>query len=450
MTLNPLATDKEGVLADLISKAMQAGADAADALIYDAHSQSVSYRLGAVEKIDRSEGQDVGLRVIFGQRQAQVSSSDLSENALSQLVDRSVAMAKLAPEDPYCGLAPSDRLAREIPDLDLNDPSEPDAEVLVDVSREAEEAALEVKGITNSFGASAGSGRIEIALATSEGFCGTYSTSSHSISCGALAGEGADMERDFDARSTRHRENLPPAADIGRSAAKRAVAKLNSRKVESQSVPIVYDPRVSNSLVAHFAGAISGASVARGASFFKESLGSQVLSQSINIVDEPHIRRGLGSKPFDGEGVSNKKHQLARDGILTTWLLDCASARQLGLETTGHATRGTGGPPRPSTTNLYLEAGSLSPDDLIADIRKGFYVTEFIGRGINGVTGDYSRGAGGFWIEDSEITYPVNEITIAGNLKSMFLEMTASNDLEFRYGTNAPTLRIEGMTIAGR
>ncbi len=257
------------------------------------------------------------------------------------------------------------------------------------------------------------------------------------------------MERDYEFSSRRHAADLESAAEIGRRAGEKAVRRLGPRKVKSQSVPIVYDPRVSGGLVGHFASAISGSAIARGTSFLKKEMGKPVFAKGISIVDDPHMKRGLRSKPFDGEGVMNRRFHLIEDGVLTTWLLDTATARQLGLETTGHASRGTGGPPSPSTTNLYMEAGCLSVKELIADIRQGLYVTEMIGMGINGVTGDYSRGASGFWIENGEIAYPVSEITVAGNLKDMFLNMTPADDLEFRYGTNAPTIRVEGMTVAG-
>jgi PmbA protein len=358
-------------------------------------------------------------------------------------------MARLAPEDKYAGLAPHERLASQFPALDLEDADEPSADALVALARDSEGAAMAVPGVTNSEGGGASFSRSGVALATSEGFFGTYAGTSHSIGVAVLAGEGTAMERDYDQASARHKSDLRTAADIGKSAGERAVRRLNPRKVKSQSVPIVYDPRVSGGLVGHFAGAISGASIARGVSFLKDMLGKAVFPPTVTIVDDPHRIRGLRSKPFDGEGVANQRRNLIDHGILSTWLLDCASAKQLGLSTTGHASRGTGGPPSPSATNLYMEAGTVSPDALIADIKEGFYVTELIGMGVNSVTGDYSRGAAGFWIENGAIAYPASEITIAGNLKDMFRNLTAANDLEFRYGTNAPTLRVEGMTVAG-
>jgi PmbA protein len=437
------------ILDAVLRGAKSAGADAADALLVESVSASVSYRLGKLEDIERAESQDLGLRVFVGKQVAFISSTDFSKESLAQLPARAVAMARMAPEDKYAGLAPKERLAKEFPDLDIEDRNEPSADTLVEWARGAEGAALAVKGVTNSEGGSASFSRMAVALATSEGFSGSYAGTSSGIGVAVVAGEGTGMERDYDHASARHVADLENAEAIGRSAGELAVKRLNPRKVKSQAAPIVFDPRVSASLVGHFVGAISGSSIARGVSFLKDKLGQRVFAEGVNIIDDPHRRRGLRSKPFDGEGVANRRWALAEDGVLKTWILDCASARQLGLETTGHAARGTGGPPAPSPTNLYMEAGKLSPKALMADIREGFYVTELIGMGVNSVTGDYSRGAAGFWIENGEIAYPVSEITIAGNLKDMFLHLTPADDLVFKHGTNAPTLRIEGMTIAG-
>lgn len=439
----------EAVVEALVAEALKAGADAADALVAEGISHAASFRLGKLEDIERSEGQDLGLRVIVGQRQAVVSSSDLSKDGLQPLAERAVAMAKLAPEDPYCGLAPEDRLAKEFPELDLIDPAEPSSDDLIELARAAEEAALAIDGITNSGGAGASWGRSGIVLATSAGFVGRYGGTSQGVSVSVVAGEGSAMERDYDYTQARHGEDLESAATVGTSAGTRAVKRLNPRKVASQSVPVVYDPRVSSGLVGHLAGAISGSGIARGSSFLKDQMGEQIFQSGICIVDDPHRKRGFGSKPFDGEGVANKRYNLIEDGHLTTWLLDTATARQLGLETTGHASRGIGGPPSPGATNLYMEPGDLSAAELIADIKSGLYITQLIGSGVNGITGDYSRGASGFWIENGEIAFPVNEITVAGNLKSMFAEMTPASDLEFKGRVNAPTIRVDGMTIAG-
>jgi len=445
----PTARDPQTILDNIIAAARRQGADAADALLVENVSTSVSYRLGNLEDVERSESADLGLRVFVGNRVAMISSSDFSSDAVAALPERAITMAKLAPEDRFAGLAPRDLLARAIPDLDLEDKGEPAAEILVERARGAEQAALAVKGVTNSEGGGAGFSRMSIALATSEGFFSRYAGTSHSIGVAVLAGEGTGMERDYDHASARHASDLQSAEAIGKSAGEKAVRRLHPRKVKSQSAPVVFDPREAGGLLGHFANAISGTSVARGTSFLKDRMGAQIFAPHVHVIDDPHRRRGLRSKPFDGEGVANARRSLIDKGVLTSWLLDCASARQLGLSTTGHAARGTGGPPSPSATNLYMEAGKLTPKALIADIRQGFYVTELMGMGVSGVTGDYSRGAAGFWIEDGEISFPVSEVTIAGNLKEMFRQLTPADDLEFRYGTNAPTCRIEGMTIAG-
>lgn len=444
-----MANTQQDILDRLIRAARAAGADGADALIVGSVSASVSYRLGKLEDVERSESSDLGLRVFVGERVAFVSSTDLSPRALDELPERAVAMAKLAPEDKYAGLAPADRLARSFPALDIEDALEPPPDLLIDRARAVEGAAMAVPGITNSEGGGASFSRGAIALATSEGFFGTYAGTSHSVGVAVLAGDGTAMERDYESASARHTGDLESAEGVGRRAGQRTISRLNPRKVKTQGVPVVYDPRVSAGLIGHFAGAISGASIARGVSFLKDRMGQQIFAPGINIIDDPHRLRGLRSKPFDGEGVRNKRTALVERGVLQGWILDCASAKQLGLATTGHAARGTGGPPSPSTTNLYMEPGTIASDMIIDSIKQGFYVTELMGMGVNGVTGDYSRGASGFWIENGEIAYPVAEVTVAGNLKDMFLHMTPANDLVFRYGTNAPTILIEGMTVAG-
>lgn len=436
-------------LHDLIVRARKLGADAADAIFVEGVSNGVSWRLGKLEDVERSEGHDLGLRVFIGNRQASVSATDLSPRSLDPLPERAIAMARLAPEDPYCGLASRDLLAKHVPDLDIYDPMEPSTETLIDLARRCEDAALAVKGVTNSEGAGASWGRSSVTLVTSEGFAGAYEGSSTGFSCSAVAGEGTHMERDYDYQSERHFSDLGDPAAIGVSAAHKALKRLNPRKAKTQAAPVIYDPVVSMSLINHFASAINGAGIARGTSFLKDKMGAQIFAPGVRVTDDPHRLRGHRSKPFDGEGVANRRTALIDDGVLQTWLLDTATALQLKLTSTGHAARGTSGPPSPSITNLYMEAGALSPKDLIADIKSGFYVTELIGMGVNGVTGDYSRGAAGFWIENGEIAYPVSEVTIAGNLKDMFLHLTPANDLAFKYGANAPTCRVEGMTIAG-
>jgi PmbA protein len=436
-------------LNDLFAKAKKAGADAADGHHVTSQSLSTSMRMGNREDLERSESLDMMLRVFIGQRQACVASSDTSPQAMEDLVARAVAMAKAAPEDPYCGLAPEDRLARSWPELDLYDDFEYDAEALYGLAAEAEDAALAVVGVSNSNGAGAGWSSGEVAIATSHGFAGTYKSSNYSVSASVLAGDGTEMESDYDYSSKRHHDELEDAATIGRNAGERTVRKLNPKQVPTSEVPVIYDPRCSNGLLGHLAGSISGASVARGTSFLKDYMDKAVFADGINIVDDPHRQRGMASRPFDGEGVANARLDLIENGVLKTWVMDTASARQLGLETTGRGSRGGASPPHSSTTNLYMEAGSQSPEDLMSDIKSGLYITDLIGFGVNGVTGDYSRGAAGFWIEDGQITFPVSEMTVAWNLKDMFLNMTPANDLAFIYGTNAPTIRIDGMTVAG-
>jgi len=443
------AKDSQAILDAVLAAAKKAGADAADALFVEGVSSSVSYRLGKLEDVERAESYDLGLRVFVGARVAIVSSTDFSADALAALPTRAVAMARLAPEDKFAGLAPTDRLAKSWPDLDLADAAEPAADRLIELARAVEGAAMAVPGVTNSEGGGASFSRNAVALATSTGFHGRYAGTSHGIGVAVLAGEGTGMERDYDHDSARHAGDLRGAEEIGRAAGEKAVRRLNPRSMKSQSVPVVFHPDEAGGLLGHFAGAISGASIARGVSFLKEKMGQAVFAPGIRVIDDPHRVRGLRSKPFDGEGVANARRALIEDGKLTSWLLDCASARQLGLETTGHASRGPGGPPSPSITNLYLEAGAASVKELIGDIKQGFYVTELMGMGVNNVTGDYSRGAAGFWIENGEIAFPVSEVTIAGNLLDMFARLVPASDLVFRHGTNAPTVRIDGMTLAG-
>jgi PmbA protein len=440
---------KRELLGNLLDRAKAAGADSADALFVESISLSVARRLGHPENLERSESADLGLRAFVGKRQAIVSSSDTSDSALDELVTRVVAMAKSVPEDPYCGLADRDQLATDIPDLDMCDDLEPDANVMEGWAQEAEDAARAVEGVSNSEGAEAGWGKYSVALASTNGFSQSYSRSGFSLSASVLAGSGTEMERDYDYSSAVYASDLTAPREIGRSAGEKAVRRLNPRKVETGQVPVVYDPRVSRSIIGHLAGAVSGTAVARGTTFLKDSLEKEIFSTSVNIIDDPLRKRGLRSKPFDGEGLATRPLNIIDKGRLTTWVLDLRSARQLGMQSTGHASRGTSGPPSPSMSNLYLEAGAQSPKELIKNITSGFYITELIGFGVNQVTGDYSRGASGFWIENGELTFPVSEVTVAGKLVDMFANITPASDLEFRYGTDAPTLLIEGMTVAG-
>jgi PmbA protein len=437
------------LLQDLIARARRAGADAADAVLFEGIALSHARRLGKTEKLERSEGQDLGLRVFIGRQQAVVSSSDRSPRALDELVERTVAMARTVPEDPYCGIADPGEIAHDWPDLDMLDPEEPAAEVLIERAQAAEEAALAVEGVTNSEGAEAGWGRSTIALAASNGFAGCYSGSSQGVSASVIAGSGTAMERDYDFASSIHAADLRDPTEIGRSAGERAVKRLGAKKIPTCRCPVVFDPRVARSFISHLLGAISGPAIARGTSFLKDRLGDRVFPEAMTIIDDPHRLRGLRSKPFDGEGIANRRRAIVDQGALTTWLLDLRSARQLGLKTTGHAARGTASPPSPAATNVWIEPGTLSPTELIADIDSGFYVTEMMGMGVNGVTGDYSRGAAGFWIEKGEIAFPVSEMTVAGNLKDIFARLVAADDLEFKTGADAPTLRVDDLTVAG-
>ncbi|HET8613272.1 MAG TPA: TldD/PmbA family protein [Sphingomonas sp.] len=444
------ASESQSRVADLVASARRAGADAADALYYGSASTSVSVRLGELEDVERSEGETIGLRLFVGRRSASVSSSDLSGPALDALVERALAMAREAPEDAWAGLAPEDRLLQGLPPaIDGDDGIEPSPADLRARALAAEEAARAVPGVTNSEGASAGNGRTVIALATSGGFAGSYALSGHDCSASVIAGEGAGMQRDYASRAARHLADLEAAQAVGRRAGERAVARLNPAKLPSGAMPVVFDRRVAPSLLGHLAGAITGGAIARRTSFLLDALGEPVFAPGVNIVDDPLRPRGMGSKPFDGEGLPVARRELIADGVLTGWLLDSASARQLGLEPTGNATRGLGGPPGAGVTNFYMEPGSLSAEALIGDIARGLYVIELIGQGVNGVTGDYSRGATGFLIENGRIGPSVAEITIAGNLKEMFRRITPADDLEFRRATETPTLRIEGMTVAG-
>ena len=445
-----VADDSADLLNGLIARAKRLGADAADAVMLRGSALDASCRLGEPEEVVRSEVRSLGLRVFVGNRQAIVSTTDFSQGALGPLAEQAMAMARAVPEDPHAGLADPALLARDWPTLDLVDDSEPDAESLMTRALEAEDAARAVAGVTNSEGADAGWRRREVTLVTSDGFVGCTESGSHSISAAALAGEGTAMERDYWWSSAVHETDLDDAATVGRRAGERAVRRLGARKAQSGQVPVLYDPRIAGGLLSHLAGAISGPSIARGTSFLKDALETEVFAPNITVVDDPHRARGLRSLPFDGEGVATERRRIVEDGVLKTWLLDSRSARQLGLATTGHAVRGTGGPPSPACTNLWLESGAESAEALIGGVASGLYLTELIGMGVNQVTGDYSRGAAGFWIEGGEIAYPVSEVTVAGNLRDMFRHLTPASDLSFRYGVDSPTVRIDGMTVAGR
>jgi PmbA protein len=433
-------------VAALVEAAKKAGADAADAVAVRGRSTSVSVRLGKVEGTESSESEDVSLRVFVGQRVASVSATAASDPAV--LAERAVAMAKVSPEDPYQGLADAALLAKAIRDLDLMDDTTVSAERLKADALAAEEAALAVAGVTNSGGSGASAGMGGLVLATSHGFVGQYAGTRFSISTSVIAGEGTGMERDYDFSSRLHFADLDSPETIGRNAGERAVRRLNPRKANTGPVNVVFDPRVARGIAGHLAGAINGASVARKTSFLRDMMGKQVAAAGITVIDEPLRVRGPASRPFDGEGIEGDKLVMVDKGVLNHWFLSVSAAKELGLKTNGRGVR-SGSSVTPSSTNLSIEPGDRAPEDLIRSLKSGFYVTEVFGQGVNMVTGEYSRGASGFWIENGELAYPVSEVTIASNLKDMFLNMTPANDLDRNFGTAAPTLLIEGMTLAG-
>jgi PmbA protein len=436
--------------AALIERARKAGADAADAIYIGDSSESLRVRLGQLEDVERSESEHIGLRVFVGQRSASIGSTDLGDAALEELAARAVAMARAAPEDQYAGLAPEERLAKgPLPALDLEDAAEPGPARLRSLCEAAEDAARAVAGVTNSEGAGASAGRAQVAFATSHGFLGGYGGTSRSLSASVIAGEGSGMQRDIAWRTARHGADLPGPEEIGQQAGDRAVKRLNPGRLPSGPMPVVFDPRVGGSLVGHLVGAMAGSAIARRASYLLGREEEELFDSALVIVDDPHRLRGLRSKPFDGEGLPTARCNLVENGHLTGWLMDSASARQLGLAPTGHAARGASGPPGVSSTNLHLEPGSATPAELMADITDGVYVTELIGQGVNAVTGDYSRGASGFRIIKGELAGPVAEFTVAGNLIDMFRNLTPANDMEWHRAINVPTIRVDGMAIAG-
>ncbi|WP_158747594.1 TldD/PmbA family protein [Acidisphaera sp. L21] len=426
------------LLTALLDRARQAGADTAEAAVSGSTSLSISRRLGQTEHLERSERRGLELTVFVGKRSASVSTTEIAASGFAALAERAVAMAKVVPEDPYGGLADNAQTVDAGP-LELADLTEPTVEALTVRAALAEDAARAVPGITNSEGGEAGYGRYEFLLATSAGFLGGYARTSHSVSATALAGEGVGMQRDYDYHSATFLSDLDDPVAIGTSAAHRAIARLNPTRPATAKLPVLFDPRVAGGLIGHLAGAVSGSSVARGTTFLKDSLGKQIFARGIRITDEPRRLRGPRSRPFDGEGIPSANTVLIDDGVLTTWLMDSRAARQLGLQAKGS----------PGLTNAFLSAGKLTPADLMADITEGLYITELMGQGINGLTGDYSRGAAGFMIRNGALAEPVAEITIASNLKEMFLNLTPANDLRFRRAVDAPTVRIDGMTMAG-
>ena len=435
---------------DLIARTGRAGADAADAVYGGSASRHVSVRLGVLEDVGSAEGAEIGLRVFVGKRSATASTSDFSIASIDALIDRTVAMARLAPEDPFAGLAPQELLSHgPFTSFDTDDGQDVAPEALKDRALAAEDAARAVAGVTNSQGGSAGVARGVSAMATSAGFAGASHGSSHSVSASVLAGDGADMQRDYAHHSVRHLSDLDDAAVIGREAGTRAVVRMNPVRLKSGPMTVVFDPRVGPSLLGHLLGGISGGAIARKTSFLLDALGTQIFDNAVTIIDDPWQQRGFRSRAFDGEGLATRPTTIIDHGVLTGWIAESASARQLGIAPTGHATRGLSGAPGASATNLRMEPGTVTPTTLMADIVDGFYVTELIGMGVNGMTGDYSRGASGFRIVNGERAGAVSEVTIASNLKDMFARLVPANDLVLRYTTNTPTLRIDQMMVAG-
>jgi PmbA protein len=440
----------ENLLHEVVQAALKAGADAAEAVGAERRALSIGVRLGELEEVEREESRDLGVRVFVGRRQASVSGSDISPDGRAKLIERAVAMAKLAPEDPYAGLADPALLARgQHADLDLFDPTEPPAEELEARARAAEDAARAVERVSNTDGASASWSGSQWTMVTSGGFSGVHRASGFSLGATAIAGDENGMEIGYDGRSTRWQADLPEPQAIGTEAGRRAVQRLGARKIASTTAPVIFENRLAASLLGPMVGAISGPSIARGTSFLKDKLGQQLFGAGVTVTDDPHKKRGLGSSPFDDEGVANQARKLIDAGVLTTWLLNTASARQLGLTSTGHASRGLAGPPGVSTSNLTLLPGEKSQAELLKDAGKGLLVTSMFGPSLNGNTGDWSVGCAGFWFENGELAYPVTEITVAGNLVDIYGRLVPGSDLEFRGSTNAPSLLVDSLAIAG-
>ena len=444
-----METAHQSLIAQLLSAAKAAGADGADAMLARGQSTNVSLRLGNVEASERSEDFDIGLRVFVGQRTASVSSSQLDDENITSLAERAVAMARLAPEDPFVRLATDDEISKSIPDLDIFDDTIPDTDRLKDRAAAAEEAALSHTGIKTSDGADAAHGIVDVLIGTSNGFLAGYKRSSHGVSTVVIAEKNGQMERDYEYSSAVYESDLQPSEDVGNSAATRTLARLGARKPKTGKFPVIYDRRVASSLVGTLATAINGSNISRGTSFLKDSLGKQIAKRGLNFVDDPLRPRGLGSRLFDGEGLAASRRIMVNDGVLTGWFLDLASAKKLGMKPTGNARRGIGSAPSPGASNFYIENSTINRDDLVADINEGFLITEMIGSSVDMITGDYSRGASGFWISKGTITQPITEATIAGNLKDMFMQIIAANDIDLRDSIASPSLYLDSLMVAG-
>lgn len=439
------------ILSELVADALKAGADAAEAVSARRAALSVGVRNGRLEDVEREESTDLGLRVFVGHRQASVSASDLSEATRRRLIERVVAMARLAPEDPHAALASPDRLATGPHlDLDLYDPAERSPSALEDDARAAESAALSIEGVARSEGGHASTSSTEWRLVTSHGFDGAYRGTAFSLGVGVIAEQDGAMERGGESRTTRWFDDLPDPDTIGGEAGRRAVERVGPRKIASTTAPVIFDRRVATQLLSPLLGAISGPSIARGTSFLKDHMGQAVLPSGVGLIDDPFRPRGLGSTPFDDEGVAVSRREIVQDGVLTTWLLNTASGSQLGLPSTGHASRGLAGPAGVSAHNLHLTPGNLDLAGLMAEAGAGLVITNMFGPSLNGNTGDWSAGVSGYWFENGERAWPVSEITVAGNLKDLWARMQPGSDLEFRSSFNSPSLLIDAVAIAGK
>ncbi len=451
MTDRTASAAASDLLKDIVAAALRAGADGAEAVSAERAALSVGVRNGVLEDVEREESRDLGVRVFIGRRQATVSASDLSDATRARLVERAVAMARLAPEDPWAGLAPQDRLARgPFTDLDLFDPTERGAAELEAAAAETEAAAMAVPGVSKSEGGHASASSSRWRLVTSHGFDGAYHGSAFSLGAGVIAEKDGAMERGGEHRSVRHLSDLPTAASIGDFAGRRAVARTGPRKIDSTTAPVIFENRVATQVLSPILGAISGPSIARGTSFLKDRLGQRILPEGVDLIDDPFRVRGLGSTPFDDEGVAVARQSIVRDGALTTWLLNSAAAAQLGMASTGHASRGLAGPPGVSTHNLHLEPGERDLDGLMAEAGSGLLVTSMFGPSLNANTGDWSAGVSGFWFEHGQMAYPVSEVTVAGKLTDLWARLVRGSDLEFRGSFNSPSLLFDGVAIAGK
>ena len=433
----------------LIKKSKKTGADSVDVVYIENTNIDVGCRLKKIEKLERSESNDLGLRFIKNKKQVIVSSNDLRKKSLEELVLKASTMVKAVPKDPYCSIATKKEIIQKVPNLKIFDNKEPSIKSLKDKVFEAEKAGLNIKGVTNSEGAEIAWNKSKIHLFNSNGLNVSYQSSSYSIYAVLIAGRGTSMEREYEFATSIFEKDLTNASLVGKKAGQLAVKKLNPKKIKTSKIPVIFSPRVANSFLRHLSASINGNSITRGTSFLKKKLNKKIFPNEINILDDPLKEKGLQSKPFDGEGLKTKKTQIVENGVLKSWFLDLATAKQLKLQSTAHAPRGISSPPSPSPTNLYFKAGNTSPKNLIGNIKKGIYVTELMGSSVNLINGDYSRGGSGFMIDKGEIAYPINEITIADNLNEMFRKIILANDLEFKQGLNSPTMLIEDMTVAG-